>query len=90
MTSDKYSGMNRNSGLNIDDIDHIRQSISDILATPQGTRGDAPRLWLTVINLDRPAAKSRLTYKNDGRCLWRCDALGAARYAGSGDITGAV
>lgn len=38
MTSDKYSGMNRNSGLNIDDIDHIRQSISDILATPQGTR----------------------------------------------------
>ncbi len=39
MTSDKYSGMNRNSGLNIDDIDHIRQSISDILATPQGTQG---------------------------------------------------
>ncbi|MFQ6288751.1 lysozyme, partial [Yersinia enterocolitica] len=27
MTSDKYSGMNRNTGLHIDDIDHIRQSI---------------------------------------------------------------
>lgn len=38
MTTYKYSGMNRNSGLQIDDIDHIRQSISDILATPQGTR----------------------------------------------------
>ena len=38
MTSDKYSGMNRNTGLQIDDIDHIRQSISDILTTPQGTR----------------------------------------------------
>ncbi|HDL7449759.1 TPA: GPW/gp25 family protein [Yersinia enterocolitica] len=38
MTSDKYCGMNRNTGLQIDDIDHIRQSISDILTTPQGTR----------------------------------------------------
>ncbi|EPE4184514.1 GPW/gp25 family protein [Yersinia enterocolitica] len=38
MTTYKYIGMNRNSGLHIDDIDHIRQSISDILATPQGSR----------------------------------------------------
>ncbi|EPC8046414.1 GPW/gp25 family protein [Yersinia enterocolitica] len=38
MTSDKYSGMNRNTGLHIEDIDHIRQSISDILNTPQGSR----------------------------------------------------
>jgi uncharacterized protein len=28
MTSDKYSGMNRNTGLQIDDIDHIRQSVT--------------------------------------------------------------
>ncbi|MGE4681135.1 GPW/gp25 family protein [Yersinia enterocolitica] len=38
MTTYKYIGMSRNSGLHIDDIDHIRQSISDILTTPQGTR----------------------------------------------------
>lgn len=38
MTSDKYIGMNRNTGLHINDIDHIRQSISDILTTPQGSR----------------------------------------------------
>ncbi|CQJ13549.1 GPW/gp25 family protein [Yersinia enterocolitica] len=38
MTSYKYIGMNRNSGLHIEDIEHIHQSISDILTTPQGTR----------------------------------------------------
>ncbi|HHH2128877.1 TPA: GPW/gp25 family protein [Yersinia enterocolitica] len=38
MTTYKYIGMNRNNGLAIGDIDHIRQSISDILTTPQGTR----------------------------------------------------
>lgn len=38
MTIYKYIGMNRNSGLNIGDIDHIRQSISDVLTTPQGSR----------------------------------------------------
>ncbi|WP_050287845.1 GPW/gp25 family protein [Yersinia enterocolitica] len=30
--------MNRNTGLHIDDIDHIRQSIADILITPVGSR----------------------------------------------------
>ncbi|VEA92711.1 GPW/gp25 family protein [Yersinia pseudotuberculosis] len=53
MTTYKYSGMNRNSGLQIDDIDHIRQSISDILATPQGTRvmrRDYGSLLSTLIN----------------------------------------
>lgn len=34
----KYLGMNRNSGLAVDDLDHIRQSLSDILGTPIGSR----------------------------------------------------
>ncbi|WP_392432817.1 GPW/gp25 family protein [Yersinia sp. HM-2024] len=38
MTTYKYIGMDRHSGLAIGDIDHIRQSISDILTTPQGSR----------------------------------------------------
>ncbi|CNF41326.1 phage baseplate assembly protein W [Yersinia rohdei] len=38
MTTHKYIGMDRHTGLSIEDIDHIRQSISDILATPQGSR----------------------------------------------------
>ncbi|CND43210.1 GPW/gp25 family protein [Yersinia enterocolitica] len=38
MTTYKYIGMNRNTGLHIDDIDHIRQSIADILITPVGSR----------------------------------------------------
>jgi len=38
MSNEKYLGMNRDTGLQITDIDHIRQSISDILITPVGTR----------------------------------------------------
>ena len=33
-----YLGMNRNTGDAITDIDHIRQSIRDILITPEGSR----------------------------------------------------
>lgn len=32
-----YSGMNNTSGKVITDIDHLRQSVRDILLTPQGT-----------------------------------------------------
>ncbi|QII37364.1 baseplate assembly protein [Rouxiella badensis] len=34
----KYLGMNRSSGLSVDDLDHIRQSLSDIIGTPIGSR----------------------------------------------------
>ncbi len=33
-----YSGMNNTSGKVITDIDHLRQSVQDILLTPQGSR----------------------------------------------------
>lgn len=33
-----WRGMNRETGRSIDDIEHIRQSIADILTTPVGTR----------------------------------------------------
>ncbi|EOT9260321.1 GPW/gp25 family protein, partial [Escherichia coli] len=33
-----YSGMNNTSGKVITDIDHLRQSVRDILLTPQGIR----------------------------------------------------
>ncbi|MEB6334282.1 GPW/gp25 family protein [Serratia rhizosphaerae] len=38
MNNAKYLGMNRASGEAITDIDHIRQSVADILITPQGSR----------------------------------------------------
>ncbi|HBR1254774.1 TPA: GPW/gp25 family protein [Klebsiella pneumoniae] len=38
MTGEKYSGMNRDTGLAIADIEHIRQSVRDILITPIGSR----------------------------------------------------
>ena len=33
-----YLGMNRDTGKAITDIDHIRQSVRDILITPEGSR----------------------------------------------------
>ena len=33
-----YQGMNRETGKAITDIDHIRQSVRDILMTPEGSR----------------------------------------------------
>lgn len=38
MITETWSGMQRDSGLQISDIDHIRQSVRDILLTPQGSR----------------------------------------------------
>ncbi|RQM36853.1 GPW/gp25 family protein [Erwinia psidii] len=38
MTDAKYSGMSRDTGLAVNDIDHIRQSVRDILLTPVGSR----------------------------------------------------
>ncbi|MEL5381137.1 GPW/gp25 family protein [Serratia ureilytica] len=38
MKSAKYIGMNRGNGRTLTDIEHIRQSVADILITPQGSR----------------------------------------------------
>lgn len=34
----RYLGLDRTSGRSLTDVDHIRQSISDILRTPMGSR----------------------------------------------------
>ncbi|WP_447885195.1 GPW/gp25 family protein [Serratia fonticola] len=34
----RYSGMSRDTGTELTDLDHIRQSVRDILITPIGTR----------------------------------------------------
>ena len=38
MTTAKYIGMNRDTGEALTDLDHIRQSVRDILITPLGSR----------------------------------------------------
>lgn len=38
MTTAKYMGMSRETGKALTDLDHIRQSVRDILTTPIGTR----------------------------------------------------
>lgn len=38
MTNGQYSGLNRDAGGTVSDMEHIRQSVTDILTTPKGTR----------------------------------------------------
>lgn len=38
MTTPKYNGMNRETGAALTDLEHIRQSVRDILITPVGSR----------------------------------------------------
>ncbi|HBE9179422.1 TPA: GPW/gp25 family protein [Serratia fonticola] len=38
MNNAKYVGMDRATGRGLTDIDHIRQSVADILITPVGSR----------------------------------------------------
>lgn len=38
MTAAKYTGMNRDTGAALSDIEHIRQSVRDIMLTPLGSR----------------------------------------------------
>ena len=45
-----YSGMNNTSGKVITDIDHLRQSVRDILLTPQGSRGEFCSLLSALID----------------------------------------
>lgn len=38
MTTESYTGMSRNTGETLSDLDHISQSVRDILTTPIGSR----------------------------------------------------
>lgn len=38
MTTAKYTGMNQETGAALTDLEHIRQSVRDILTTPVGSR----------------------------------------------------
>lgn len=38
MTKAKYTGMSRDTGKALSDLEHVRQSVRDILLTPVGTR----------------------------------------------------
>lgn len=38
MTATHYSGLNRDIGGTVSDMEHIRQSVTDILTTPKGSR----------------------------------------------------
>ncbi len=57
MSTASYRGINARTGQTIADIDHLRQSITDILTTPRGSRvmrreygSDLPRLIDGTLN----------------------------------------
>ena len=52
-----YSGMNNTSGKVITDIDHLRQSVRDILLTPQGSREYGSLLSALIDQPQNPALR---------------------------------
>ncbi|MHB9322247.1 GPW/gp25 family protein [Phytobacter diazotrophicus] len=60
-----YLGMNQQSGVSITDLDHIRQSVRDILITPVGSRinrRDYGSLLFSLIDSPQNAANRLRVY----------------------------
>ncbi|VEA44747.1 phage baseplate assembly protein W [Salmonella enterica subsp. enterica] len=77
-----YIGMSRNDGQVIADTDHLRQSVRDILLTPQGSRL-ARREYGSLLSalIDQP--QNPALWPADYVCsLCGAEPLGAAPYAG--------
>ena len=75
-----YSGMNNTSGKVITDIDHLRQSVRDILLTPQGSR--IARREFPAVGTDRSATKSGITPAGHVGSVCGAESLGATVDAG--------
>ncbi len=77
-----YIGMNNTSGKAITDIDHLRQSVRDILLTPQGSR-IARREYGSLLSalIDQPQ-KSGVTPAGHVGCVCGTESLGATDDAG--------
>lgn len=67
----RYLGMNRTTGESISDVDHISQSIGDILRTPVGSRV-MRREYGSLLSqmIDQPQTR-RLSCKLWRRATWR-------------------
>ncbi len=68
----RYLGMNRSDGLTVTDLEHISQSIGDILRTPVGSRvmrRDYGSLLASMIDSRRPR---RLSCRLRSPVTWRC------------------
>lgn len=66
-----YSGMNNTIGKVITDIDHLRQSVRDILLTPQGSR-IARREYGSLLSslIDQPQNR-HYACRSCRQCMWR-------------------
>ena len=75
----RYLGMNSQTGLSISEVEHIRQSVRDILVTPVGSRvmrREYSSLLSALIDQPRTPAHCVADY---GRVLFRDPEVGAAR-----------
>ncbi len=68
----RYLGMNRTTGESISDVDHISQSIGDILRTPVGSRV-MRREYGSLLSqmIDQPQTPKHLSCKLWPRATWR-------------------
>ena len=66
----RYLGMNSQTGLSISEVEHIRQSVRDILVTPIGSR---------VMRREYGSADPGAAPADYGRVLFRDPEMGAAR-----------
>ena len=70
----RYMGMNSQTGLSVTEVEHIRQSVRDILVTPVGSR-----VMRREYGTDCPAADTGTAIADYGRVLFRDPEVGAAR-----------
>ncbi|VEB71154.1 Gene 25-like lysozyme [Providencia rustigianii] len=79
----KYQGMNRIDGKTISDIEHIRQSVRDILITPIGSR-IARRAYGSLLSelIDQPQNPA-LKLQLMSACLYRIDEVGTKNFINS-------
>jgi phage baseplate assembly protein W len=77
----RYLGMNSQTGLSITEVEHIRQSVRDILVTPVGSRV-MRREYGSLLSalIDQPQTHGT-AIADYGRVLFRDPEVGAARQA---------
>ncbi len=78
MTTARYTGMSRETGVTLVELEHIRQSVRDILTTPLGSRVMRRNYGSLLSRANRPAAERQVAPANHVGLLYGDPAVGAA------------
>ena len=76
-----YIGMSQDNGKAISDTDHLRQSVRDILLTPQGSRIARRNMFPAISLIDQPQNPA-LRLQVMSAVYVALESLGATAYAG--------